>query len=71
MFFHRRTFLVAILRKLCHVLLINFLTIMEKAVCILGSIALQDKKIKINSQALEGKPSKPKVCLFGRNSLPT
>ena len=23
------------------------------------------------SQALEGKPSKPKVCLFGRNSLPT
>ena len=23
------------------------------------------------SQALDGKPSMPKVCLFGRNSLPT
>ena len=25
----------------------------------------------IYSQALEGKPSVPKVCLFGRNNLPT
>ena len=32
---------------MCHVLLINFLMIMEKAVCTLGSITLQDKKIKI------------------------
>ena len=32
---------------MCHVLLYNFLMIMEKAVCILGSITLQDKKIKI------------------------
>ena len=32
---------------MCHVLLINFLMIMEKAVCALGSITLQDKKIKI------------------------
>ena len=32
---------------MCHVLLINFLLIMEKAVCTLGSITLQDKKIKI------------------------
>ena len=24
----------------------------------------------VSSQALEGKPSMPKVCLFGRNSLP-
>ena len=30
---------------MCH----NFLVIMKKAVCILGSIALQDKKIKSNN----------------------
>ena len=46
MFFHRRTFLVAIYCKMCHVLLINFLMIMEKAVCTLDAITLQDKKIK-------------------------
>ena len=46
MFFHRRTFLAAFERKMCHVLLINFLMIMEKAVCTLGSITLKDKKIK-------------------------
>ena len=34
---------------MCHVLLINFLMIMEKAVCTLGSITLQDKKIKSNN----------------------
>ena len=49
MFFHRRTFLAAILRKLCHVLMIDFLMIMEKDVCTLGSITLQDKKIKSNN----------------------
>ena len=31
-----------------HVLMINFLMIMEKAVCRLGLIILQDKKIKSN-----------------------
>ena len=31
---------------MCHVLMINFLIIMEKAVCILGLITLQDQKIK-------------------------
>ena len=34
---------------MCHVLLINFLMIMEKAVCTLGSITLQDKQIKSNN----------------------
>ena len=33
---------------MCHVLMINFLMIMEKAVCILGSITLHDEKIKSN-----------------------
>ena len=27
--------------------------------------------VSYTSQALEGKPTKPKVCLFGRKSLPT
>ena len=49
MFFHRRTFLVAFSRKMCHVLMINFLMIMEKAVYTLGLIALQGKKIKSNN----------------------
>ena len=31
---------------MCHVLMINFLMIMEKAVCTLGLITLQDQKIK-------------------------
>ena len=47
MFFHHRTFLAAVSRKMCQVLMINFMMIMEKAVCILSSITLQDKKIKI------------------------
>ena len=34
---------------MCHVLMINFLMVMEKAVCTLGSITLHDKKIKSNS----------------------
>ena len=34
---------------MCHVLIFNFLVLMKKAVCILGSIALQDKKIKSNN----------------------
>ena len=34
---------------MCHVLMINFLMIIEKAVCKLGSISLQDKKIKSNN----------------------
>ena len=34
---------------MCHVLMNNFLMIMEKAVCTLGSITLQDKKIKSNN----------------------
>ena len=34
---------------MCHVLMINFLMIMEKAVCTLGSITLHDKKIKSNN----------------------
>ena len=42
-------FLAAISRKMCHVLIINFLTIMEKAVCTLGSITFQDQKIKSNN----------------------
>ena len=46
MFFHRRTFLVAIKSKMCHILMINFLIIMEKAVCTLGLITHQDQKIK-------------------------
>ena len=49
MFFHRRTLLVAILCKMCHVLMINFLMILEKAVCTLGLITLQDQKIKSNN----------------------
>ena len=34
---------------MCHVFMMNFLMIMEKAVCILGSITLHDKKIKSNN----------------------
>ena len=34
---------------MCHVLMINFLMIMEKAVCTLGSITIRDKKIKSNN----------------------
>ena len=34
---------------MCHVFMINFLMIMEKAVRLLGSITLQDKKIKSNN----------------------
>ena len=34
---------------MCHVLVINFLMIMEKAVCTLGSITLHDKWIKSNN----------------------
>ena len=49
MFFHHRAFLVVIERKMCHVLLINFLMIKEKAVCTLSEITLQDKKIKSNN----------------------
>ena len=49
MCFHRKTLLAAILRKICHVLMINFLVIMEKAVCTLGLITLQDQKIKSNN----------------------
>ena len=49
MFFHRRTLLVAIFCKMCHVLMINFLMILEKAVCTLGLITLQDQKIKSNN----------------------
>ena len=48
MSFHRRTILAAISRKMFHVLMNNFLMIMEKAVCTLGPITLQDKKIKSN-----------------------
>ena len=33
---------------MCYVLIINFLMIMEKAVCTLGFITLQDQKIKSN-----------------------
>ena len=32
-----------------HILMINFLMIMEKDVCTLGSITLYDKKIKSNN----------------------
>ena len=46
MFFHCRKLLVAIYRKICHVLMINFLMIMENAVCTSGVITLQDQKIK-------------------------
>ena len=49
MVFYRRTFLVAIYRKTCNILMINFLMTMEKAVCTLGSITLQDKKLKSNN----------------------
>ena len=49
MFFHRRTLLVAIYRKMCHVLMISFLVIMEKAVCTFSLITLQDEKIKSNN----------------------
>ena len=34
---------------MCHVLMINFLMIMEKAVYTLGLITLQDQKIKSNN----------------------
>ena len=34
---------------MCHVLMLNFLVIMKKAVCTLGLITLQDKKIKSNN----------------------
>ena len=34
---------------MCHVLVINFLMIMEKAVCTLGLFTLQDKKIISNN----------------------
>ena len=34
---------------MCHILMINFLMIMEKAVCTLGSITLYDEKIKSNN----------------------
>ena len=37
---------------MCHVLMINILMIMEKAVCILGLITLQDQKIKSNNYHL-------------------
>ena len=37
---------------MCHVLMINFLMIMEKAVCILGLITLQGQKIKSNNNHL-------------------
>ena len=33
---------------MCHVLIINFRMIIEKAVCTLGLITLQDQKIKSN-----------------------
>ena len=49
MFFHRRTFLVAIKRKMCHVSMVDFLMIMEKAVCTLGSVTFQGKEIKPNN----------------------
>ena len=49
MFFHRQTLLDASLRKMCHVLMIKFLMIMEKAVYTLGLIILQDQKIKSNN----------------------
>ena len=34
---------------MCHVMMVNFLMIMEKAVCILGLITLQDQNIKSNN----------------------
>ena len=34
---------------MCHVLMINFLMIMEKGVCTLGLFTLQDKKIISNN----------------------
>ena len=49
MFFHRWTFLVAIKRKMCHVLMINLLMIVERADFTSGSITLPDKKIKSNN----------------------
>ena len=49
MFFHCRTLLVAIYRKMYHVLMINFLVIMEKAVCTLGLFTIQDKTIISNN----------------------
>ena len=48
MFFHRGTFLVAIKHKMCHVLMISLLMIMELAVFTLGSITLLDMKITSN-----------------------
>ena len=39
---------------MCHVLMINFLIIMEKAVCTLGIITLQVKKIKSNNYHVLG-----------------
>ena len=38
---------------------------------VLGCVETDFKYVTVYSQALEGKPSMPKVCLFGRNSLPT
>ena len=49
MFFYRWTFLVPIQRKICHVLMINLLMIVEQAVFTLCSITLLDKKIRFNS----------------------
>ena len=37
---------------MCHVLIINFLMIMEKAVYTLGLINLKDQKIKLNNYIL-------------------
>ena len=37
---------------MCHILMINSLMIMEKAVCTLGLITLQDQKIKSNNYHL-------------------
>ena len=34
---------------MCYVLMINFLMIIEKALCTLGLITLEDKKIKSNN----------------------
>ena len=37
---------------MCHLLMINFLVIMKKVVCTLGSITFQDKKIKSKNYQL-------------------
>ena len=34
---------------MCRIWMINFLVIMEKAVCTVGSVTLQDKRIKSNN----------------------